>query len=108
MTTGYLPTVKLLEDSSWSPGKSGKSWVDVSSAGVGQPEPIRGGEAIDGNEVAVRDLLDAIRDRRQPLMNACEARAAIEMIAACFESARVGVKTPLPLTFRGNPLERLD
>jgi predicted dehydrogenase len=108
ITTGYLPTVKLLEDSSWSPGKTGKSWVDVSSAGVGQPEPIRGGEAIDGNEVAVRDLLGAIREHRQPLMNAREARATIEMIAACFESARTRAQATLPLAHRSNPLERLS
>lgn len=36
---GYLPSVKLLEDSSWSPARSGKFWVDVSSSGVGLKEP---------------------------------------------------------------------
>jgi predicted dehydrogenase len=106
--TGYLPAVKLLEDPSWSPGRSGKTWVDVSSAGVGRSEPITGGELIDGNERAVRDLIDAIREHRQPLMNARQARATIEMIAACFESARTGSRTLLPLTERGNPLERLN
>jgi predicted dehydrogenase len=105
--TGYLPPVKLLEDSSWSPGRSGKTWVDVSSAGVGQPEPIAHGELIDGNERAVRDLIDAIAEHRQPLMNAREARATIEMIMACFESAVAGAPVPLPLTRRDHPLKRL-
>jgi predicted dehydrogenase len=104
--TGYLPSVKLLEDSSWSPGRSDRSWVDVSSAGVGQSEPITRGELIDGNERAVRDLIEAIREHRQPLMNAREARATIEMISACFESARTSARTPLPLARRDNPLER--
>ena len=35
MHTGYLPDVKLLEDSSWSPGRTNSKWQDVSSAGVG-------------------------------------------------------------------------
>jgi hypothetical protein len=100
--------VKLLEDPSWSPGKSGKAWVDVSSAGVGQREPITAGEAIDGNEAAVRDLLAAVRERRQPLMNAHEARATVEMISACYESARTATRAPLPLALRNNPLERFE
>jgi predicted dehydrogenase len=106
--TGYLPSVKLLEDPSWSPGRSGKSWVDVSSAGVGKSEPIAHGELIDGNERAVRDLIESIGQHRQPLMNAREARSTIEMIAACFESAGAGAPTPLPLARRDNPLTRLD
>jgi predicted dehydrogenase len=108
ISTGYLPTVKLLEDPSWSPGRSDKAWVDVSSAGIGQEEPITSGELLDGNERAVRDLLEAIHARRQPLMNAWEARATIEMIMACFESARTGAPATLPLAHRGNPLELLE
>jgi predicted dehydrogenase len=106
--TGYLPSVKLLEDSSWSPARSGKSWVDVSSAGVGIKEPITSGELLDGNERAVRDLLEAIPERRQPLMNAREARATTEMIVACFESAVTGARTSLPLTRRDSPLGRIQ
>ena len=105
--TGYLPPVKFLEDSSWSPGRSGKAWQDVSSAGVGLAEPLADGGSLAGNVLAVRDLLAAIEENRQPLMNAKEARAAIEMIVGCFESQRVGGPVKLPLAERGNPLARL-
>jgi predicted dehydrogenase len=105
--TGYLPTVKLLEDSSWSPGRSGKVWQDVSSDGVGVAEPLTDGSALAGNIAAVKDMLAAIENGRPPLMNASEARAAIEMIVACFESQRVGGPAKLPLAERGNPLGRL-
>lgn len=102
---GYLPPAKLLADPGWSPGRSGKSWRDISSAGVDQPEPVTAGELIDGNERAVHDLIAAIRNHGQPMMNAREARANIEMIVSCFESARTGTKVDLPLGPRDNPLE---
>jgi hypothetical protein len=39
------------------------------------------------------------------MMNAREARANIEMIVACFESARTAARVDLPMPSRGNPLE---
>lgn len=105
--TGYLPYLKFLPDSSWSPGRTKIAWQDVSSAGLGQPEPLTDGGLVAGNELVVRDLLSSIEEHRPPAMGAVEARGAIEMIVACFESARAGGPVSLPLASRDNPLVRL-
>src|SRR5262249_48797016 len=41
LTTGSLPAAYFLEDPSWFPGRSGKGWQEITSAGVGRPEPLR-------------------------------------------------------------------
>jgi hypothetical protein len=57
---------------------------------------------------AGRDLIAAIREKRQPLCSAHDARMTVEMIAAVFESHRQnGQRVVLPLTSRDNPLARL-
>lgn len=103
--TGSLPSVQFLADPAWSPGRSGAKWVSVSSAGVGVPEPQKDGGLGAGNILAVKDLLSAIEQDRQPECNLYEARTTIEMICAPFESARVGGPVRLPLATRGNPLD---
>lgn len=108
MGTGYLPPVQYLPDPSWSPGRSGKGWIAVSSAGVGKPEPLADGGLHAGNVLAVRDLIAAIEEDRQPHGNIDEARAATEMIVAVFESQRVGRPVPFPLATRKNPLLMLE
>jgi predicted dehydrogenase len=107
MQTGWLPAVKLLEDPSWSPGRSGARWQDVTSAGVGIVEPLPPGDLHAGNVAAVNDLLDAIEEERQPLANVYEARAVTEMIVAPFESQRLGGLVEFPLANRQNPLTLL-
>lgn len=105
--SGHLPSVKFLEDPGWSPGRSGAVWQDVSSAGVGVPEPLSDGGLHGGNVLAVNDLLAAIEENRQPLGNMYEARGATEMIVAVFESQRLLARVPLPLENRQNPLTML-
>lgn len=105
--TGYLPPVHLLEDPLWSPGRSGKRWVPVSSQGAGKPETLADKGLHGGNVLACRDLIDAIEQDRLPEANIYEARATVEMIAAVFESHRVNQPVPFPLKERGNPLTRL-
>jgi predicted dehydrogenase len=98
------PTVRFLADPGWSPGRTGAAWVEVSTAGIGQPEPIREGSLHAGNLLIIKDLLSAIEDHREPLGNLYEARSATEMIVAVFESQRVGGPVALPLKTRENPL----
>ncbi|MEX2120103.1 MAG: Gfo/Idh/MocA family oxidoreductase [Pirellulales bacterium] len=106
--TGYLPSVKYLPDPSWSPGRSGAAWQDVSSAGIGVTEPLADGGAQAGNLLAVKDLISAIEENRQPMGNIYEARGATEMIVAIFESQRAGKPVALPLENRQNPLTMLS
>lgn len=105
--TGYLPPVHYLADSSWSPGESGKAWLPVSSAGIGQPEPLKDTGLHGGNLLAVHDLLAAIEENRPPLSNLEAARTTTEMIVAVFESQRVGGPVTVPLAYRQNPLTLL-
>jgi len=105
--TGYLPSVKYLADGGWSPGRGKAVWQDVSSAGIGQSEPLTDGGQAAGNQAAAEDLLAAIEEDRQPNSNIYEARGAMEMIVAVFESQRQGKAVRLPLESRGNPLEKL-
>jgi predicted dehydrogenase len=106
--TGHLQDVYYLPDSSWAPGRSGKEWIPVSSAGVGKPEPLENRGLPGGNVLAVKDLIAAIEEDRQPQASVYEARAATEMIVAVFESQRLGAPVPLPLANRRNPLTMLE
>ena len=105
--TGHLPAVYILQDPTWSPGRSGKAWVAVSSEGVGKPETLADGGLHGGNVLACRDLIAAIEEDRYPECNVYEARMTIEMISAVFESHRLGGPAKFPLQNRGNPLELL-
>lgn len=104
--TGHLPAVSFLPDPAWSPGRSGKAWIPVSSAGPGKPETMKDGGLLGGNILACRDLLSAIENDRQPECSMYEARTTIEMIAAVFESQRVGGPVTLPLKTRESPLAK--
>lgn len=105
--TGHLPSAQILQDPAWSPGRSGKAWVPISSAGIGQPEPLRDGGLHGGNVLACLDLIAAIEEDRLPECNLYEARMTIEMISAVFESHRLGGPAQFPLRHRGNPLDLL-
>ncbi len=107
LTTGYLASVWLLKDGSWSPGRSGAKWQPVTSQGVGIPETIKGEGLHAGNVAAVHDLLEAIDKDRQPLCSMYAGRAVVEMIASIFESQRIGGPVALPLVRRENPLTEL-
>ena len=105
--TGHLPAVDDLPDPDWSPGRSGKNWIPVSSVGPGQSEPLKDGGLHGGNLLACADLIAAIEQDRQPECNIYEGRMTIEMIAAVFESHRQGKPVPIPLETRQNPLALL-
>lgn len=105
--TGYLPDVHILDDPSWSPGRSKKNWVPISSEGIQKPEPLGRNGLHPGNIAACKDLISAIEDNRLPECNYYEARSTIEMIAGVFESHRQGKPVKLPLVNRKNPLTLL-
>jgi predicted dehydrogenase len=105
--TGVLPSVQFLADPAWSPGRSGAAWQPVSSAGIGQPEPISDSGLGGGNVLAVKDLFKAIEEDRQPECSVYEGRTTVEMIAAVFESHRLSRPVNVPLKSRENPLTLL-
>jgi hypothetical protein len=102
--TGHLPEVYLLTDSAWAPGRTGKQWIPITSAGAGKPEPLANRGLAGGNLLAVRDLIEAVEQDRQPAASMYEGRMATEMIVAVFESHRVSRPVPQPLANRQNPL----
>jgi predicted dehydrogenase len=107
MQSGYLRTAYLLEDPSWSPGRSGKQWQPISSNGVGKPETLKVDSHAGGNMDAARDLIGAIEKDRQPNSSVYDARAATELIVSMFESHRIERPVQFPLKNRGNPLTML-
>jgi predicted dehydrogenase len=106
LLTGHLPPAHLLQDPLWSPGRSGKHWVRITSTGPGQEEPLRDGGLAEGNRLACHDLIESIEQDRQPEANMYEARQTVEMITAAFASQLAGGPVDLPLADRGAPLAR--
>jgi predicted dehydrogenase len=107
LTTGSLPAAYFLEDPSWSPGASKKPWQEITSAGLGKPEPLRDGGLGQGNVWIARDLIAAIEQDRQPQGSMYDGRAALEMILAVYESHRTRGPVELPLRNRAHPLTLL-
>lgn len=108
--TGYLATCYVLQDPLWSPGRTGKTWVPISSNGLGTPEAKSKSSLHGGNVAAINDLLDCIADpmmMRQPRCSLYDGRWTIEMISSVFESQRRGSPVSLPLKTRVNPLTLL-
>ena len=105
---GTLPDVRILKDSSWSPGRSGRQWQNVSSAGIDKPEPLDQERFRARHHLAILDLLQAIKDDRPPINDVLAARDVLEMIVSVFESHRQGKPVALPLEHRDNPLLKLE
>jgi predicted dehydrogenase len=106
--TNYMAPAHYLPDPKWSPGRSGKAWQEISSAGVNQPEPLTQKGTGEGNRVAVRDLLAAVKEDREPLCGIYEARETLEMIHAVFESHRLQKAAKIPLANREHALTMLS
>ncbi|MEY4485254.1 MAG: hypothetical protein RL693_2706 [Verrucomicrobiota bacterium] len=103
------PLAQVLLGSPFKPVSEPRAWQNISTAGVGKPEPIAGlGAQVAGHLTGAYDLLAAIREDRQPLCSAVEARTTVEMISAVLESHRLnGQRVSWPLTARDNALGRL-
>ena len=59
-----------------------------------------------GNELAIRDLIDAIENDRKPISAAEDAVAALEMILGAYESQLSGGRVTFPIANREHPLSR--
>lgn len=109
LRTDAEPAAQLLKGSPFRPTAEPRAWVPITSAGVGKPEPLTDIKAlVAGHLLPARDLIASIREDRQPLCSAGDARMTIEMISAVFESHRLGGKrVTMPLETRVNPLTLL-
>jgi predicted dehydrogenase len=103
---GILPVAFLCEDPSAMFGKSKAPWQEITSAGLGKPEPLdpKVATADSGNLYIVDDLIDAIEKDRAPLDSLADGRASLEMILAVYESHRLEKPVELPLKNRKHPL----
>lgn len=103
------PLGNLLEGNPFTPAKEPRAWVQISSAGIGKPEPDpEMPKQLAAHITAGLDLVAAIREDRQPLCSAHDGRVIIEMICAVFESHRQnGARVKFPLENRSNPFSKL-
>ena len=108
MESGYLAKGYILRDSSWSPGRTSKTWEPITSAGVGKPETRTDGSYEGGHIAAIKDLFECMKQDRVPKCSAEDSRAIVEMIVAIFESHRVRGPVEFPMKTRVNPLTLLQ
>ncbi|MFO0968888.1 MAG: Gfo/Idh/MocA family oxidoreductase [Gemmataceae bacterium] len=106
-TTGSLPATFFLSDPSWFPGRGPAKWQEITSAGIGKPETLKDGGLAQGNVWIAQDLMEAIERDRQPKGSMYDARAALEMILAVYESQRTQRTVELPMKNRRQPLTML-
>jgi predicted dehydrogenase len=107
LTTGYLGPAFFLPDPAWSPGKSAKGWIPITSAGLAKPEPLPDTGLHGGNLLAVHDLIAAIEACREPEVNMYEGHTTVEMITAVFQSQCHDGPVKFPLANRENPLAKM-
>ncbi len=104
MGTNYTPPAFLLPHTSWSVPRGKKNWIEITSAGLGKPEPMTETTPHHGNVAAVKDLIQAVENNGKPLADITDARTALEMVVAVFESQRLGQPVQFPLANRKDPL----
>jgi len=105
--TNYIPWAYLLPHPSWSVPRGKKPWVEISSAGLGKPDPLAKLGPHHGNVEALKDLIAAVQHDGKPQADLADARAGLEMIVGVFESHRQGTAVSFPLTNRQDPLGML-
>lgn len=108
LESGYGVPGAILRDSSWSPQRSGKHWEKITSAGIGNAEPLDNLTYEAGHVAAINDLIAAIDQNGDTKINPRQCTTIIEMIAAIFESQRLGKPVSMPLTTRVNPLTLIN
>lgn len=103
------PVAQVLLGTSLGPIKAAREWQPLSTAGIGKPETVAGlGKQVMTHTLGGIDLIAAMKDNRQPLCSAYDARTTIEMISSVFESHRLnGQRVAFPLKTRENPLSLL-
>ncbi len=102
----HTPLAHLCVGSPFQPNPEPRSWVPISAAGVGEPEPVADiGRQVMSHATGALDLIAAIQENRQPLCSAADGRLTVEMITAVMAShVRKGERVTFPLSIADNPL----
>ncbi len=103
------PVAHFLPGNPYAISSKANSWIPITSAGLGirepDPELIKG---VHNHRLAVRDLIDAVDENRNPMCDINDGAVTVEMICAVFEShRRHSQAVSFPLSERGNALDRL-
>ncbi|MBL9145299.1 MAG: Gfo/Idh/MocA family oxidoreductase [Verrucomicrobiaceae bacterium] len=107
LRTDVEPAAQILKGSPFRPVKEPRTWVPITSGGIGVPEPLANIKEVMEHITAGRDLIASINEKREPLCSAKDARVTLEMVMGIFESHRVGGgRVELPLKSRDNPITR--
>ena len=102
------PVAHYLKGSPFKPVSEPRTWVPISSAGIGLPEPVADIKSVMNHVFGARDLIAAMKENREPLCSAEDGRVTLEMVMGVFESQRLnGQRVALPLKDRANPLTKL-
>lgn len=103
------PLAHYLAGSPFRPVGEARTWVPISSVGIGKPETLGDlRKLVGGHQIPVRDLIASIVENRDPLCSDKAGRTVLEMTLGIFESHRRGGATvALPLEKRESPLASL-
>ena len=106
--TGWVPPAYLLRSPDWTGAARSVRWQEITSAGVGKPETLKGNDLVAANRLIVADLVKAVETDTQPRSSVYDGRASLEMLLACFDSQVRGKPVTFPLADRGrHPLSTL-
>ncbi|MDB4749279.1 Gfo/Idh/MocA family oxidoreductase [Rubripirellula sp.] len=101
------PLARFVSGNPFQPTETPRQILPISTAGVGQVEPIAGlHQKVYQHIVPVADLIDAIRQDREPICGLEDAGATVEMVCGVFESHRLGRTVEFPLLQREHPLSK--
>jgi predicted dehydrogenase len=79
----------------WAPADTSQKWESLEL----DDTPL-----YTGNQLAIKDLIDAIESDREPLSSGRAAVAALEMIVGAYESQITGGRVMIPMENRKHPL----
>ena len=97
------PHIFILKTTGWKTDGRADEWRPLESdPSLTLPAATQGFTAA--NARVVDDLLQSIRDRREPACSGHNALRAIEMVHAVYHAALTARRVPLPLTLRTHPL----
>ncbi|HBV62447.1 MAG TPA: 3-chlorobenzoate-3,4-dioxygenase [Rhodopirellula sp.] len=103
------PLARFIPGNPFHAFNSSEEALPISTAGVGQIEPVDGlHKQIYRHLVPVKDLLDSIRGDREPICGLKDAGMTVEMICGVFESHRLGRTVKFPLVQRDHPLSKFQ